>query len=144
MNEIDNEENNDTDKSLIDEELAQDQAAIDRKQHMIGDALPSVVEIDNMENTVFQCAPGENNILKYVLMDEDFEVLAFPDLFPYDSGGYYSEDQSVKLQLHKYFQQRLLNVDICFAQNIEYLFCAQHIVDLKHIQSEANLTLQLS
>ena len=77
-------------------------------------------------------------------MDEDFEVLAFPDLFPYGSGGYYSEDQSVKLQLCKYFQQRLLNVDICFAQNIEYLFCAQHIVDLKHIQSEANLTLQLS
>ena len=68
LNEIDNEENNDIDESLIDEELAQDQAAIDRKQHMIGDALPSVVEIDNMENTVFQCAPGENNIPKYVLM----------------------------------------------------------------------------
>ena len=59
---------------------------------MIGDALPSVVEIDNMENTIFQCAPGENNIPKYVLLDEDFEVLAFPDLFPYGSGGYYSED----------------------------------------------------
>ena len=105
MNEIDNEENNYTDETLIDEELAQDQAAIDRKQHMIGDALPSIVEIDNMENTLFQSAPGENNIRKYVLMDEDFEVLAFPDLLPYGSGGYYSEDQSVNLQLCKYFQQ---------------------------------------
>ena len=55
LNEIDNEENNDTDESLIDEELAQDQAAIDRKQHMIGDALPSVVEIDNMENSFPVC-----------------------------------------------------------------------------------------
>ena len=44
----------------------------------------------------------------------------------------------------KYFQQRLLNVDIQFAQNIEYLFCAQHIVDLKHIQSESDLAMRLS
>ena len=64
-----------------------------------------------------------------MLLDEDFKVLAFPDLFPYGSGGYYSEDQNVKLQIRKYFQQHLLNVDIHFAQNIEYLFCAQHIVD---------------
>ena len=143
-NEIDNHQNNDSYDISIDQELAEDQAAIDRKQNMIGDALPSVVEIDNMENTIFQCAPGENNIPKYVLLDEDFEVLAFPDLFPYGSGGYYSEDQNVKLQIRKYFQQCLLNVDICFAQNIEYLFCAQHIVDLKHIQSEANLAIRLS
>ena len=143
-NEIDNHQNNDSYDISIDQELAEDQAAIDRKQNMIGDALPSVVEIDNMENTIFQCAPGENNIPKYVLLDEDFEVLAFPDLFPYGSGGYYSEDRNVKLQIRKYFQQHLLNVDICFAQNIEYLFCAQHIVDLKHIQSEANLAIRLS
>ena len=91
-NEIDNHQNNDSYDISIDQKLAEDQAAIDQKQNMIGDALPSVVEIDNMENTIFQCAPGENNIPKYVLFDEDFEVLAFPDLFPYGSGGYYSED----------------------------------------------------
>ena len=50
----------------------------------------------------------------------------------------------MKLQICKYFQQCLLNVDIHFAQNIEYPFCAQHIVDLKHIQSEANLAIRLS
>ena len=27
---------------------------------------------------------------------------------------------------------------------MEYIFCAQHIVDLKHIQSETNLALHLS
>ena len=91
QNEIDNHQNNDSYVISIDQELAEDQAAIAQKQNMI-DALPSVVEIDNMENTIFQCAPGENNIPKYVLLDEDFEVLAFPDLFPYGSGGYYSED----------------------------------------------------
>ena len=36
---------------------------------------------------------GENNIPKYILLDNDFEVLAFPDLFPYGSGGYHSANR---------------------------------------------------
>ena len=47
-----------------------------------------------MENRIYQCAPGENNIPKYILLDNDFEVLAFPDLFPYGSGGYHSAMES--------------------------------------------------
>ena len=52
-------------------------------------------------------------------------------------------DQSSYI-FRKYFQQCLLNVDIQFAQNIKYLFCAQHIVDLKHMQNESNLAMRLS
>ena len=40
---------------------------------------------------MYQCAPGENNIPKYKLLDEDFEVLAFADFFQYGERGYYSE-----------------------------------------------------
>ena len=40
---------------------------------------------------MYQWAPGENNIPKYILLDEDFEVLEFPDFFPYGGAGYYSE-----------------------------------------------------
>ena len=130
--------------SANDNELLEDQAALDRRQNMIGDPLPSVVKFDNIENCIFNCAPGENNLPKYVLLDDDFELLAFPDLFPYGCGGYNYTDRSVKLPIRKYFQQHLLNVDGQFAENIEYIFCAQHIVDLKHIQSETNLALWLS
>ena len=130
--------------SANDNELLEDQAALDRRQNMIGDPLPSVVEFDNIENCIFNCAPGENNFPKYVLLDEDFELLAFPDLFPYGCGGYNYTDRSVKLPIRKYFQQCLLNVDGWFAENIEYIFCAQYIVDLKHIQSKTNLALWLS
>ena len=77
--------------------------------------MPSVVQIENLENQVYQCAPGENNILKYILLDEDFELLAFPNFFPYGEGGYYSE-WTTKLPIRKYFQQHLLNVDIHFAK----------------------------
>ena len=105
--------------------------------------MPSVVQIENLENWVYQCAPGENNMPKYILLDEDFEVLAFPDFFPCGEGGYYSE-WSTKLPIWKYYQQHLLNVDICFAQNMEYLFCAQYISDIKQIQGDTYLAICLS
>ena len=125
-------------------ELVEDQAAINCRQELTGDPLPSVLQIENLENKIYQCAPGENNIPKYMLLDNDFEVLAFPDLFPYDSGGYHNSHRKVKLPIRKYFQQRLLNVDGRFAQNIEYLFCAQYIADIKQIESDATLAIMLS
>ena len=92
-----------------DNELREEQAALDHKQELTADALPSVVQIENLKDQVYQCAPGKYNIPKYILLDEDLEVLAFPDFFPYGEGGYYSE-QSTKLPIQKYFQQHLLNV----------------------------------
>ena len=53
------------------------------------------------------------------------------------------ECRPMKLPICKHFQH-LLNADGQFAKNIEYLFCAQYICDLKQIQSDANLAIQLS
>ena len=125
--------------------------------------MPSVVKFENLDNQIYQCAPGENNIPKYILLDNiyqsapgennipkyilldnDFEVPAFPDLFPYGGSGYHSANRQVKLPIRKYFQQCLLNVDSRFAQNIEYLFCAQYIADIKQIESDATLVIMLS
>ena len=88
-----------------DTELAEEQIAINHRQELTGDHLPSVVQFENLENQIYQCAPEENNIPKYILLDNDFEVLAFPDLFPYGSGGYNSVNSKVKLPIRKYFQQ---------------------------------------
>ena len=79
-----------------------------------------------------------------IFLDNDFEVLAFPDLFPYGSGGYHSANRKVKLPIRKYFQPYLLNVDGRFAQNIEYLFCTQYIADIKQIENDATLAIWLS
>ena len=38
----------------------------------------------------------------------------------------------------------MLNVDIHFAQNMEYLFCAQYISDIKQIQGDTYLAIHLS
>ena len=118
-----------------DSELDEDQAALECRQQLTGNALPTVVQIDNLENLMYHCAPGKNNIPKFILLDEDFEVLAFPDLFPDDTGAYHSPNGPEHLGIRKYFQQHLLNVDIHFGQNMEYLFCALYIADIKQIQS---------
>ena len=141
-----NEKPIDSDKDETeDNELAEDQRALDNSQQITGEALPSVVQYDNLENVIYNCAPGENNIPKYILLDDDFEVLAFPDLFPSGEGAYNSHTERVRdLHIRKYFQQRLLNVDGRFAKNIEYIFCAQYISDIKQIQGDANLAMKLS
>ena len=87
-----------------DTEVVEEQIAINKGQELTGDPLPSVLQFENLENQIYQCAPGENNIPKYILLDNDFEVLAFPDLFPYGSGGYHSANRKVKLPIRKYFQ----------------------------------------
>ena len=127
-----------------DSEPDEDQTALDYRQQVTGDALPTVVQIGNLENQMYQCAPSKSNIPKFILLDDDFEVLAFPDLFPDGTGAYHSPNGPEHLGIQKYFQQCLLNVDIHIAQNMEYLFCAQYIADIKQIQSDANLAIHLS
>ena len=40
-------------------ELAEEQIAINHRQELTGDPLPSVVQFENLENQIYQCAPGE-------------------------------------------------------------------------------------
>ena len=54
---------------------------------------------------MYQYAPGENNIPKYILLDNDFAVLAFPDLLLYGGGGYHGTNRKGKLLIRKYFQE---------------------------------------
>ena len=60
-----------------DSKLAEEQIAINHRQELTGDPLPSIVQFENLENQIYQSASGENNIPKYILLDNDFEVLAF-------------------------------------------------------------------
>ena len=93
---------NATDKSnetTDDSELLEDQIALEQKKNLTGHLLPSMLQFENIENVIFQCAPGQNNIPRYILLDDEFEGLAFPNLFPLGCFSYYSEQRSVKLLL---------------------------------------------
>ena len=52
-----------------DTEVVEEQVAVNHGQELTGDPLPSVVQFENVENQIYQCAPGENNIPKYILLD---------------------------------------------------------------------------
>ena len=64
----------DTESDDEDSELVEEQVAVNHRQELTDDSLPSIVQF-------YQCAPEENNIPTYSLLDNDFEVLAFPELF---------------------------------------------------------------
>ena len=69
----------DTEIDDEDTELVEEQAAVNCRQELTCDPLPSVVQFENLENQIYQCAPGKNNIPTYILLGNDIEVLAFPD-----------------------------------------------------------------
>ena len=132
-------------KQKDEQELKEDQAAADRNAEMCGQQHSSTLQIENIEDAVYSVAPGENNVPKYILMDNDFEVLAFPDLFPTGKGGYNTnEPRETQLSLRRYYQQRILNVDGRFARNIEYIAAAQYSTELKQLKSDANIALRIT
>ena len=56
----------DTESDDEDTELVEEQAAVNCRQELTGDPLPSNVQFENLENQIYQWAPGENNIPKYI------------------------------------------------------------------------------
>ena len=133
-----------SDEVLEQKELEEDCVAADRALLTTGKPAANMLQYENLEQEIYTCAPGENNTPQYILTDDEFEVLAYPDMFPLGRGGYAtSGEHKSKLTLRKYFQQCLFNVDGRFANNIEYLFCAQYATDIKQIKSDSNIALRL-
>lgn len=134
----------DINKLVEEREINEDIVAAEKNVQLFGKPTADMVQFENLEQEIYSCAPGENNTPCYVLLDDKFEVLAFPDLFPYGEGGFMdNSDRTSKLSMRKYFQQRLMNCDGRFAKNIEYLFCAQYATDIKHLQDESNIAIRL-
>ena len=74
--------------SSDEKELQEDQAAADRSAEICGHPYSSTLQINKIEDAIYSLAPGEGNTPQYILLDHDFEVLAFPDFFPNGTGGY--------------------------------------------------------
>ena len=68
----------DTENDDEDTELVENQAAVNCRQQLTGDSLPSVVQFENLGEPNISMCTCDNNIPKYILLDNDFEVLAFP------------------------------------------------------------------
>ena len=69
-------------------EIIQDQSAAETNIQLVGRPTSNILEFEHIENEIYTCAPGENSVPRYVLMDDEFEVLAFPDMFLDGDDGY--------------------------------------------------------
>ena len=129
---------------LADHELQQDQQAADVAAEHTLQPFNSCLQIDDIERVAFSVAPGEGQKPKYILTDEGFETLGFPDLFPYGTGDFHSvKNRPRNLNIRRYFNQRILNVDGRFAQNIEYLLASQYATELKQVYGNIGVSLCL-
>jgi hypothetical protein len=76
-----------------------------------------------------------------ILMDNNFEEMAFPKLFPTGHYGFRAK-RPVKLSAKKYFQKRLLDASLNFAKDIEYLFVAQTVIERQQIIDSMSIALR--
>ena len=74
---------------------------------------------------------------------DDFEHLAFPNYFLCGVGGYdVLEPRKVKLDLRRYINQRLLNVEGHFSQDMDYIFAFQYTTELQQLKSKMKIALK--
>ena len=125
---VSNKGRQDNSSAVEESEFREDCIAADKVLLTTGELPPNMLQFEQLENEIDTCALDEDNIPQYILLDDEFEVLAYPDMFPYGRGGYNTlTEQMTKLSLRKYYQQRLLNVDgrlqitlnTCFVHNMQ-------------------------
>ena len=131
------------DEKLSDDEFDEDQTYADVKAQITADPSPTCVQIENVDETIFSIAPGENSVPQLVICDPDFEKVSWPDYFSKANGAFNLPDpRKTKLDLRRYVNHRLLNYKANFAQDFEYLFAMQHTVELNQLESAGNTMLR--
>ncbi|XP_062572139.1 uncharacterized protein LOC134234095 [Saccostrea cucullata] len=106
-----------------------------------GIAYDTCIQQEYRGNEIISIAPGEGKTPVSLLTDDNNEVLAFPKLFPDGKFGFDTK-RKIKLSLSRYINARLLHRDGRFARNSDYIFYAQHIRDLQHINGSISVAMR--
>ncbi|XP_073681681.1 uncharacterized protein [Garra rufa] len=138
---VDNEQNTEKEDEISDETLH------DRQQHgLFMDTCLQPVDIaqevlDQHFDGIMSVAPAEGNNPVRMLMDETNEAKCFPVLFPKGRGTFH-DSRPEKLTLSRYLNNRILNADGRFAQNIDYIFYGQYLSELNQVISNVSIALR--
>ncbi len=138
---VDNEHNTENEDEITDETLH------DRQQHgLFMDSCLQPVDIaqevlDQHFDGIMSLAPAEGNNPVKLLMDESNEAKCFPVLFPKGTGTFH-DSRPQKLTLSRYLNNRILNADGRFAQNIDYIFYGQYLSELNQVISNVSIALR--
>ena len=134
--------NDDLDSNQSQDDFKEEQAAADEKAKISVQPSSTCVQLENLEEAIFSIAPGEHSKPKLILTDEEFELTCFPDFFPEGKGSFLCPERSKDIVLRRYVNQRLLNVNGKFAQNMEYVFSMQYAVELKQLDTCKNVYIR--
>ena len=140
-----NMDNSESDKSdgEEDENLKEAQKDHDRRADITIGSTSTCVQFTDPDEIAFFIAPGQDAIPKFILMDKEFEVLAFPNLFPKGKGGKETDiPREREIDTRRYINQRLLNKDPRFSKNIEYIFAFQYATELKQLRTDMAFALK--
>ena len=75
------------------------------------------------------------------MRDKDFDVDAFPELFPEGSCGLDYENRKKALSRFKYFAQRMMNENPMYRENPDYVFMAQQACERYAIESQIKMAM---
>ena len=91
-------------------------------------------EIETNEKSSLRIAPGEGQIPKDIMTDENWDVKGFPHLHNPDGTNGKDQDRVVKLTDQNYFIHRICNKEKRFARSPSYMYAALAYIEKKQIQ----------
>ena len=108
---------------------------------IINNSTDHYINSKQMKSSKVGCsiAPGEGKIPINLLRDIDWDIKAFPMLFP---SGKYGLDfpRTKKLSPQQYFNQRLLNRDNRFSSNTPFIFSSVYYVERYQLEQQINIS----
>ena len=97
--------------------------------------VPSII---NDENVII--APGQGKKAVSILSDEFCEEEAFSYLLPKGKFGY-KASWYIPISPAQYFNQSLLNFNLCFGSDAHYIFFVRSVYEQHHLHSSINFTI---
>ena len=136
----DDDDDDDDDNDLDDDDDDNDDDAL--RGLPFNTCLQPINESNCKNQDIYSVAPGEGQIPLDMITDKSSEILAFPREFPTGNFGLNHLDRPTKLYPKRYFNQRLLNKDSRFANNVEYIFFAQYYTEVKQLRDNISIALR--
>ena len=103
---------------------------------------PLVKKTKRNTDIVHIIAPGERHKLSYWLSEENYDINAFPDLFPDGKGGLNDPSRLKKISIVQNYSQKILNHDTRFAQDEDFLFIAQQSLEKHAFENQISISVQ--
>ncbi len=94
-------------------------------------------------NSAVSCpiAPGEGKIPINLLRDNNWDINAFPQLFPTGRFGFYQQ-RPIKISALQYFIQRLQNCDKRFSSYTPFVFSALYFIERQQLEQKINVSFK--